>query len=120
MASAVTSTPLRHVLLTGATGFVGRAVGSALGKSGHTVRAAVRNAVSNPNVYPDSVSVGEIDGNTDWSKSLVNVDVIIHLAARVHVMREMASTPLASFRTVNVDGTLNPVSYTHLTLPTKA
>ena len=107
MASAVTSTPLRHVLLTGANGFVGRAVGSALGKSGHTVRAAVRNAVSNPNVYSDSVSVGEIDGNTDWSKSLVNVDVIIHLAARVHVMREMASTPLASFRTVNVDGTLN-------------
>jgi nucleoside-diphosphate-sugar epimerase len=37
--------------------------------------------------------------------TLDGIDVVVHLAARVHVMRERASDPLAEFRRVNVDGT---------------
>lgn len=53
------------------------------------------------------VEVGEIDATTDWSSALVGIESIIHTAARVHVMNEFAIDPLAEFRKVNVDGTLN-------------
>lgn len=48
-----------------------------------------------------------IDGKTDWSTALSHVDVVVHLAARVHVMNESAQDPLAEFRKVNVQGALN-------------
>jgi nucleoside-diphosphate-sugar epimerase len=51
--------------------------------------------------------VGEINGSTDWSIALADVDVVIHLAARVHVMRDVSRDPLAEFRRVNVAGTEN-------------
>jgi nucleoside-diphosphate-sugar epimerase len=52
------------------------------------------------------IIVGSIDNNTDWSAALQSVDVVIHLAARVHVMHDSAADPYAAFRKVNVDGTL--------------
>lgn len=42
--------------------------------------------------------VGEINGETDWSEALRNIDVVIHLAARVHVMDDQSADPLAEFR----------------------
>jgi len=51
--------------------------------------------------------VGEIDGTTDWREALHGVHAVVHLAARVHVMRDVAADPLAQYRAVNVDGTLN-------------
>ena len=54
----------------------------------------------------EKVLVGEITGETDWSDALQGIDVVIHLAARVHVMQEKSSDPLAEFRKVNVEGTL--------------
>ena len=56
------------------------------------------------------MSVGAIDGATDWSKALVGAAVVIHLAARVHVMRDTASDPLEEFRKVNLHGTENLAS----------
>lgn len=44
--------------------------------------------------------------DADWAEALVGIEVVIHCAARVHVMRERAVDPLAEFRRVNVDGTL--------------
>ena len=51
--------------------------------------------------------VGPIDGETDWSEALRGVDVVIHLAARVHVMKDTAADPLAEFLKVNLHGTAN-------------
>jgi len=51
--------------------------------------------------------VGAIDGETNWTDALRGVDVVIHLAARVHIMRDKATDPLTEFRAVNADGTLN-------------
>ena len=50
--------------------------------------------------------INSLNSQTDWSNKFIGVDVIIHCAARVHVMKESASDPLALFREVNVDGTL--------------
>jgi nucleoside-diphosphate-sugar epimerase len=51
------------------------------------------------------VQIGNIGPKTDWSKALVCIDGIVHLAARVHVMHDSAADPLSAFRRVNVAGT---------------
>ncbi|NNF95790.1 MAG: SDR family oxidoreductase [Halobacteria archaeon] len=99
------------ILLTGANGFVGQHLGTYLLKQGYDVVAAVRQSNSRINFTPTSVvPVGDIDATTEWSTALERVDVIIHLAARVHVMQEQAADPsadpLATFRQVNTMGTI--------------
>jgi len=51
--------------------------------------------------------VGAIDAETDWSLALQGVAIVVHLAARVHVMKEVSGDPLTEFRRVNVEGTFN-------------
>jgi nucleoside-diphosphate-sugar epimerase len=55
----------------------------------------------------DQVIIDSIDHTTDWSEVLRDVQVVIHLAARVHVMHDSALDPLTEYRKVNVDGTLH-------------
>lgn len=90
-------------LVTGANGFVGRALCEEAGARGCAVRSAVRKAVGGPNVC----ATGELNADTDWTDALRNVDVVIHLAARVHVMKDVSVDPLAEFRKVNLHGTEN-------------
>lgn len=94
------------VLVTGANGFIGNALCEELLRSGHVVRGALRSADSGITAVESQV-VGKINGKTDWSEALRNVEVVIHLAARVHVMNDHSSDPLTEFRRVNVDGSLN-------------
>jgi nucleoside-diphosphate-sugar epimerase len=51
--------------------------------------------------------VSELDGNTSWFSVLKDTDVVIHAAARAHIMRDGALDPLTEYRRVNVHGTLN-------------
>ena len=96
------------VLVTGGNGFVGRATASRLqGKPGLTVVRAVRSARATLDPLAPAVVVGDLDGQTDWSGLLSGVDAVVHTAARVHVMKDAASDPLAEFRRVNVQGTLH-------------
>jgi nucleoside-diphosphate-sugar epimerase len=90
-------------LVTGANGFVGRALCDVLAASGHQVRRVVRAA---PPGLPDTVAVGDINGATDWGVALEGVQCVVHLAARTHVLRETAADPLSEYRRVNVAGTL--------------
>lgn len=94
-------------LVTGANGFVGRALCNALLQLGHEVRGAVRHSRVNLDSGVSRVAVGEINEQTDWSAALVGVDIIIHLAARVHVMHETSQDALREFRRTNVAGTEN-------------
>lgn len=96
---------MKRFLITGANGFVGKPLCAELSKRGDAVTAAVRSPSSV--VDAGSVVVGAIDGHTDWSNALRDVDVVIHLAARVHVMKDDAADPLAEFLKVNLHGTEN-------------
>src|SRR3990170_1873811 len=93
-------------LITGANGFVGKPLCAELLRQGHSVRAALRSA-NTPVEDVEVVVTGPIGGGTDWTDALRGVDVVIHLAARVHVMRETAGDPLAEFLEVNLHGTEN-------------
>lgn len=94
------------VLISGAAGFVGKQLCAELFRQGQSVRAAVH--VDNlPIQNVETVSIGVIDGETDWTDALSGINVVVHLAARVHVMKEDAVDPLDAFRKVNVDGAWN-------------
>ena len=95
-----------RVLVTGANGFVGKSLCTELIRRGDAVRAAVRSGHFEQG-NPDVARVGAIDGETDWSAALGDQDAVVHLAARVHVMRDVAADPLVAFRQVNVHATLN-------------
>ena len=91
-------------LLTGATGFVGGAVLDRL--QFNDVRVLGRSRQKLEGI--DFVSA-EIKSNVDYSVALVGVDVIVHSAARAHIMDDTAENPLEAFREVNTLGTLNLV-----------
>jgi UDP-glucose 4-epimerase len=94
------------ILITGATGFVGSVLLADLKKSSNVnVISTARKGYKS--VYDDSVVVGEINDSTDYSAAIDGVDVVIHCAARVHVMNDTALDPLLIFREVNTYGTLN-------------
>jgi len=91
---------LNHtILITGATGFVGRGLIERLRSAGRPVRAAVRTGSGG-----DTVAIGDIGPDTDWSRALDGIDTVIHLAGRAHVMAR-EHDPLSHFRRVNVAGT---------------
>jgi nucleoside-diphosphate-sugar epimerase len=97
-----------RVAVTGANGFVGRPVTANLCDAGHALTALVRRAGgcdprANECVIPDdnfaSIAAGTV--------KIDAADVLVHLAARVHVMKDSAADPLAQYRAANVEGTLN-------------
>lgn len=95
-----------HIAVTGANGLIGRAVCEALAARGHAVRALVRRDPEPPIAgAAQVVRIGDIDADTDWAEGLADIDVVLHCAARVHVMRETAADPDAAFHAVNVAGT---------------
>lgn len=87
-------------LITGATGFVGKALCSDLDRHQIPYRAVSRTEM------PGFVTVKSLDENTNWHDALVGVDTVVHLAARVHIMNDQAPDPMAAFRSVNVGGTM--------------
>lgn len=80
-----------QILVTGASGFVG---------------TALMQQLQNAQQHHAIASQTRLDADTDWSAELRDIQIIIHCAARVHVMRDKSVDPLAAFRTVNVHGTL--------------
>lgn len=97
------------ILVTGATGFVGKAVVQRLltEDNSQCVAVAVRR---DGQQWPGRVLprvMGDLEPSTDWSLALEDVSTLVHCAARVHVMADTATDPLAEFRRVNVQGTLN-------------
>jgi len=97
---------LPNVLVTGANGFIGRAVCAEAAARGMNVGASTR-APCRFSGETKNILVGDIDANTPWQAALKGRQAVVHVAARVHVMAETAGNPLDEFRRVNVQGTLN-------------
>ncbi len=90
------------ILVTGANGFLGRALSLELRARNFSVRGALRSDAT-----VGDVIVGDIGPNTVWQEALVGVDVIVHTAARAHIMSDTSGDPLSQYRKVNVEGTMN-------------
>ena len=87
------------IAITGATGFLGRYLSNYLEKNNYKIRRIHRNKNKN------GFFLGTIDENTDWSKALYDVDIVIHCAAKVHVFNPKKETKKHS--TFNVNATSN-------------
>ena len=96
--------------VTWATGFVGRALIARLASENRAALAIVRHAEARvPGAVQHRVVPGLEAGRAVWKEALHGVSMVVHIAARAHVMREAAADPLAEFRrlSLNMDGTLN-------------
>jgi nucleoside-diphosphate-sugar epimerase len=94
----------KKVLITGANGFVGSHLVLGLSLFDYTVVDVVRARRVNS---AGSIVIGDIDNNTKWLPVLEGCNVVIHVAARAHVMNEQPSDALTKFRNTNVEGTIN-------------
>jgi nucleoside-diphosphate-sugar epimerase len=92
-----------RILVTGAGGFVGGILVPTLVGEGHDVISATRDVTKVSAGIPFEVI--SVAPETDWAPALVNVDTVVHLAARAHVLSDTASDPLAEHRRVNTEGT---------------
>lgn len=96
-----------RVLVTGANGFIGRAACELLSSRGHEVIAGVRTPSTHSRStrqWVEERELGDLSARADHSSLMVEVDAVVHLAARVHVMRG-SSDDEDRFRRVNVEAT---------------
>ncbi len=90
------------VLVTGAQGFVGRALCDRLVADGYDVKRIVRSSRD-----LNEVAIGEMGSDTNWYPHVIGCAVVVHLAARVHVMDDASEDPLQAYRQTNTYATLN-------------
>jgi nucleoside-diphosphate-sugar epimerase len=100
---------MKTCLITGASGFIGRHLTNALQQAAYPwqLRLVGRNTdrlMAAPQITHHAI--GTIDGSTDWSGLLPGVDVVVHAAARVHLLHDTATDALAQYRRTNTEGTL--------------
>jgi len=91
------------ILITGQNGFIGKALFNLLQQQGHKVQGTVR---SEQKTDKDIVAVGDISSTTNWTEALKDIESVIHLANRAHVLNDKSKDLLTVFRQVNVDGTI--------------
>ena len=94
------------LLLTGANGFVGRRLAIALESNPDiNLTTIIRRSVEVR--FNNVIVVQGIDANTDWSEAVKGQNIILHAAARTHIMKDDAANSMAKYRRINVEGTLN-------------
>jgi nucleoside-diphosphate-sugar epimerase len=97
-----------RLLLTGSGGFLGAALSKHLLNNDFCqLMVAVRSEAANIPLGSHPIFVGDLEDNIDWTHALSGIKLVVHTAARVHVMNDKVSDPLTEFRNVNTVGTLN-------------
>jgi len=95
-----------RTLITGANGFIGKALCNAFIEKGYSVRGTFRSKEKIPaSPEMECVAVGDIGPKTSWEEALIGIDRVVHLAARVHILRDSDVNPLDAYRYVNTEGT---------------
>ncbi len=97
---------MKTVLITGATGFIGGHLIPRLQQSCRLIAAVRKNSSQLPEDVK-SIIIGEITPDTDWGEALVGVDIVIHLAARAHILQDTAADPASEFMRANAHNTEN-------------
>lgn len=100
---------MKSLLLTGATGFVGKSLFEHL-KSNFKVSLLLRNVTANYDSAFSKFYVGDFSGSTDFTEALHGIDCIIHLAARAHITRGVSDDNLEKFTEANTHATLKLAS----------
>ncbi|MEE2769542.1 MAG: NAD-dependent epimerase/dehydratase family protein [Pseudomonadota bacterium] len=95
------------VLITGANGFVGKALFNFLKDKKYDIKGTLRSDSAKDLIDRGCCVVGDLNKDTDWSQALKDIDVVIHTAARVHAMNLKVLDKDAYFRIPNVEGTIN-------------
>jgi UDP-glucose 4-epimerase len=91
------------ILVTGATGFIGNKLCQALSKRGDIVVAVARRQV---NIDNNITLINKVlSKDTDWQDCLKDIDVVIHLAGRAHVMNDVSENPYQAYADINIDVT---------------
>lgn len=108
---------MKSILVTGANGFIGKALLKTLCQEGFQVRAAVRSEKAMENLANCQkelrlqtltlINTGELSDKTDWQLALEGIDSVIHCAARAHILKENEKNPLEAFRQINCLATDN-------------
>lgn len=97
-----------RILVTGANGFIGTTLCKYLGSRGFEVIAALRQHVGSfSDMGIRTVSIGSVDGRTDWSNAVSGVDIVVHLAGRAHIVADGKKGSIQAYRQVNAAGTRN-------------
>lgn len=97
---------MSKILITGASGFVGQAVCRTLREAGHTLSGTSRD--TSRRAGPENIPLYYVQADgleTDWAHAVTGADAVVHLAARVHVMKETSGDSLSEFRMANRDAT---------------
>lgn len=94
--------------VTGAAGFIGSHLVPALLFGGHDVTAIMESGTVLQSGYLRQV-IADVTTGEGLPESISDVDAVVHLAARNHVLKETEKDPLSAYRRVNVEGTRNVI-----------
>ena len=97
---------MKRVLITGSNGFIGQKLNKFL-QSKHPPIEIINSYRHYQLADQKHIEIGDINAHTNWQPALDNIDCIIHLAARVHIMKEDSDKAKQLFDQINTKGTLN-------------
>jgi nucleoside-diphosphate-sugar epimerase len=100
---------MKSILVTGATGFIGSHLLPNLEQQNFSLKITTRQTSPQTSQNITPIKINNIDDTTDWSEALAEVDCVIHLAARAHILQDTATDPETQFYQTNTLATANLV-----------
>ncbi len=96
-----------NILITGATGFIGqRLTAELLAQTTHRITVLTRKHKTHLPSKVRTILIDSIENISNYAQQLSGIDVIIHLAARVHRMDDTARNTYPAYKAINMDSTL--------------